>query len=61
MKREFKEFLLDMQEAINDILEYTKDLSFEDFRNDKKTIHAVTRCFTIIGEAIYYIPEEIKG
>jgi uncharacterized protein with HEPN domain len=34
-------------------------MSFEQFRKDSKTIDAVIRNFTIIGEAARHIPDEI--
>jgi len=43
--------LQDIQEAIQNILDYTQDLSFEDFLDDSKTKDAVVRNFEIIGEA----------
>ena len=39
---------------------YTKNLSYEDFVKDKKTIDATLRNLEIIGEAAKKIPEEIK-
>jgi uncharacterized protein with HEPN domain len=50
-KRSSDLLLLDMKEAAEKILKYTKDLSFEDFLTDEKTIDAVVRNFEIIGEA----------
>jgi uncharacterized protein with HEPN domain len=42
------------------ILEYTKDITFEEFQEDNKTIDAVIRNFEIIGEASNLLPYEIK-
>lgn len=42
------------------ILEYTHDLSFENFLKDNKTVDAVIRNFEIIGEAANRLPEEFK-
>jgi len=41
-------------------LEFVKDLSFEEFCNDRKTYSAVIREFEVIGEAVGKIPEELK-
>lgn len=38
---------------------YTRDLDFENFKSDSKTIDAVVRNFEIIGEAATHMPEEI--
>ena len=43
------------------ILEYTANLSFEDFLRDNKTLDAVIRNFEIIGEAANRLPKEIKN
>jgi uncharacterized protein with HEPN domain len=49
-----------MKEAAEKILKYTKDLSFEDFLTDEKTIDAVVRNFEIIGEASLRIDEDFR-
>ena len=51
----------DILEAANRILTYTRDLSFEDFTADQKTVDAVARNFEIIGEAASRLPEEFKS
>jgi len=50
----------DILESCNKILDYTKDLSFENFIKDFKTVDAVVRNFEIIGEAANRLPEEFK-
>lgn len=50
--------LQDIPEAINNILDYTKNLSFEDFLNDSKTKDAVVRNFEIIGKASNKLSKE---
>lgn len=50
-KRSVVLLLQDIQEAVQNILDYTKGLSFEDFLNDSKTKDAVVRNFEIIGES----------
>ncbi len=42
------------------ILDYTSNLSFEDFTKDSKTIDAVIRNFEIIGEAANRLPDDFK-
>jgi len=59
-KRSSNLLLLDMKEAAEKILKYTKDLSFEDFLTDDKTIDAVVRNFEIIGEASLRIDEDFR-
>ncbi len=60
MKRQFKSYLNDILEEIIIIIEATNDITFEDFKNDKILIRAITRSFEIIGEAVIHIPNEIK-
>ena len=59
-KRSSNVLLLDMKEASEKILKYTKGLSFEDFLTDDKTIDAVVRNFEIIGEASLRIDEDFR-
>jgi uncharacterized protein with HEPN domain len=59
-KREPHLLIEDIIDSGNKILEYTKDLSFEQFITDNKTIDAVVRNFEIIGEAANRLPDEFK-
>ena len=59
-KRQPALLIEDILESSNKILEYTSDMSFEEFTNDSKTIDAVIRNFEIIGEAANRLPEEFK-
>jgi len=59
-KRSSNLLLLDMKEAAEKILKYTKGLSFEDFLTDDKTIDAVVRNFEIIGEVSLRIDEDFR-
>ena len=61
MPRDYKVYLDDIIEAIDRIRDYTTELSFEKFVNDRKTIDAVNRNLAIIGEAANRIPEQIKN
>lgn len=58
-KREEALYIQDILTAINNIEEYTKDLTFSDFDEDKKTIDAVVRNLEIIGEAAKNISKNI--
>lgn len=60
MQRTYKVYLIDILEAIQSIKEYTKDISFKDFRENKMVRDAVTRNLEVIGEAVKNIPDEIK-
>ena len=51
----------DMLESAGKILDYTKDIDFEQFSADSKTVDAVIRNFEIIGEAANRLPEAFKN
>jgi len=59
-KRTSKLLIEDILESCTNILTYTKNISFDDFVADQKTIDAVIRNFEIIGEAANRLPEEYK-
>jgi uncharacterized protein with HEPN domain len=59
-KREPTLLVEDIIESANKILEYTSNLSFQEFTTDSKTIDAVIRNFEIIGEAANRLPEDFK-
>ena len=59
-ERDFHLYLTDILDSGNAITEYVKDVSFDDFCNDRKTYSAVVREFEIIGEAVGKLPDELK-
>lgn len=58
--RNWKLLHQDILECIAKIEIYTGNIEYEEFINDDKTIDAVIRNFSIIGEAANRIPDEIK-
>lgn len=48
----------DIIDAIERALDYSSEMSFEQFTADRKTIDAVIRNFMIIGEAARHLPED---
>lgn len=58
--RDWKLRVNDILDCIEKIQKYTADMTFEQFREDQKTVDAVIRNFEIIGEAAGYIPETIQ-
>jgi len=61
MSKRTPELLIeDILESCNNVMDYTKRISFDDFVADQKTIDAVIRNFEIIGEAANRLPEEYK-
>ena len=59
-KRNAELLMEDILESCHKIMDYTKDISFEEFISDSKTIDAVVRNFEIIGEAANRLPDEFK-
>lgn len=57
---ELRDYLNDILEMIADIGEFTKSLTFNEFKKDKKTVYAVIRCLEVIGEASKQIPSSVK-
>lgn len=60
-ERGIKLYLSDIKEAVKRIASYIQDLDFEKFTNDHKTIDAVIRNLSVVGEAVKNIPEEVKS
>ncbi len=61
MKKDYKLYLYHILESIELIELYTENLSFQKFKEDRKTIDAVIRNFEIIGEASNKIPTDFRG
>jgi uncharacterized protein with HEPN domain len=60
-KRRDRDFLRDVQEAMERISLYMKGLTYPKFLEDKKTQDAVVRNFEIIGEASKNITSTFKS
>ena len=59
-KREYRDYLLDIFNSINEIASFIVNMTYEDFMKDRKTCNAVIRSIEIIGEATKQIPKSIK-
>jgi uncharacterized protein with HEPN domain len=60
-KRRDKDFLGDIQEAMEAVAFYTKGMTFRKFLDDRKTQDAVVRNFEVMGEAAKNISPFFKG
>jgi len=60
MIREYGDYIQDVIGAMNNAIEFIRNLSYEEFVKDDKTIYATIRAIEIIGEAVKNIPEEVK-
>jgi uncharacterized protein with HEPN domain len=52
--------LFDIRDNIGFAREFVSGLSFEEFRNDRRTLYAVIRCIEIISEAARRLPPEVR-
>lgn len=59
-KRDYRDYLQDILDSINDIESFIQNMAFDSFKEDRKTIYAVIRCLEVIGEATKKIPKSIK-
>ena len=60
MKREIKDYILDVIDALDKAMIFTHDISYDKFMKDDKTIFAVIRALEIIGEGVKKIPPKIR-
>ncbi|HHX49967.1 MAG TPA: DUF86 domain-containing protein [Clostridia bacterium] len=60
MPRDYKVYLDDILEAINRIESYTAGIPWDEFCKDTKTVDAVVRNLSIIGEAAKKIPSPVR-
>ncbi len=59
-KREYRDYLHDILDSVNDIEQFVEGMSFEQFEKDRKTLNAVVRSIEIIGEAAKNIPTSLR-
>lgn len=60
MKKTYRDYLLDMINAMNEVADFTKGMGREEFSRDRKTVNAVIRSLEVLGEAAKKIPDEIR-
>ena len=58
--RDWRDRIHDILDAIAEIQQFTRDMDYETFKEDDKSIRAVEMNFIIIGEAANQIPDEIE-
>ena len=61
MKKDFKIYIEDMINAINEIEKSTKDVSYEAFANNYEKINSVAYDVLILGEAVDKIPKSVQA
>jgi uncharacterized protein with HEPN domain len=60
-QRDYRDFLNDILVSIDEILEFTKNATFEDFKNNRMMKYSVIRCLEVIGEASSKIPPSVQN
>lgn len=61
MIREYKDYIVDIIDAIDKAEFFIKGLTAERFEKDEKTLYAVIRAFEIIGEAVKKVPSSVRN
>jgi uncharacterized protein with HEPN domain len=59
-RRTSLQLLEDILEAIRNIEEDTEGISFDEFAKDRRRRDAVIRNFQVIGDAVKYLPAELR-
>lgn len=60
MNRDYKLFIKDIEKSINQIEEYTKNISEEEFKKNLQIQDSIIRRLEIIGEASKRIPSSVR-
>jgi len=61
MKKEFLDYVEDIIEAMEDALSFIKEMEYDDFVKDRKTVYAIIRALEIIGEAVKKVPFGVRN
>jgi uncharacterized protein with HEPN domain len=61
MIREYKDYVVDIIDAIEKTESFVKGMNLEAFEKDAKTMFAVIRAFEIMGEAVKKIPTSVRN
>ena len=59
-ERDYSDYLEDMINSIDEAINFTKDIEYEIFYLDKKTVNAVVRSLEVLGEAAKKIPGSVR-
>ena len=59
-RRDLRDYLQDILDAVNDIEKFVAEMSYEQFIKDRKTLNAVVHSIEVIGEASKRLPESLK-
>ncbi|MCM2265409.1 MAG: DUF86 domain-containing protein [Desulfuromonadales bacterium] len=59
--RDIADYLVDILQAIDDVAEFTADMNYSQFAEDKKTVNAVIRSLEVLGEATKHVPAAFRN
>jgi uncharacterized protein with HEPN domain len=60
VKREIGDYIEDIISTMDKAIDFVKNMSYEEFTRDDKTVYAVVRAIEIIGEAARKIPGNVR-
>jgi uncharacterized protein with HEPN domain len=60
VNRVYSDYIQDILDSIQDVENFIQGMSFDDFKDDRKTINALVRSIEIIGEASKKIPKRLR-
>jgi len=60
MTRNVELYLNDILQAMREATGFVSGMTYEQFRNDKKTFNAVVRSLEIVGEAAKNVPDSLR-
>ena len=60
-ENDITDYLCDILNYSSDAIEFTRNITFEQFKKDKKTVYAVVRSLEVIGEATRKIPHTFRN
>lgn len=58
--RDYTDYIGDILSAVDELTEFTANMTFEQFEKDRKTSNAVIRSIEVIGEAVKNLPDEVR-
>ena len=59
-RRVYSDYVRDILEEIQLVIQFSQDITFDDFLSDRKTQRAIEKCLGNMGEASKKIPDSIR-
>ncbi len=61
MKKEVLDYIKDIDEAMEDVMDFVDGMDYEGFLKNRKEHYAVIRAIEIIGEATKNVPDSVRS